>query len=98
MRDIFLRAAELIETEQSCACCYAISRLEETRGAESFFVTWLRPQEADLKGVTYDSFWMDMGCSTLDEAKDRRVLALCFAAAICDDLQPHQPCNGTGRE
>lgn len=85
---LFLDAAELIETGESWCCCYAIARLERS-GAEHeiFFSAVLAPvlgiDFTDERG-DYDAYWLRMGC-TEDEARERRVLALCFAATLAAD-------------
>lgn len=83
MRAVFLGAAELIETDQSCCCCYAISGLEWGRAAETFFTDWFKPELHELRAGDYNAFWMDIGC-TEDEARARRVFALCLAAAMAE--------------
>ena len=82
--EIFLDAAERVEQGAFC-CCYALYHAENDGATcENYFDGWFHPQRGiDYEG-RYDPYWMRMGYNADDEhgVRERRVLALCLAAAM----------------
>ena len=81
-RQLYIRAAELLDTHEENFCCLAIARVASDEQEEDFTCATLKDfyyEDAPDRAIYA---WMSHLGEDLEEGRERRVLALLFMAAI----------------
>ena len=95
---VFLKAAERVDAGARC-CCWALWGVENERAPLSrqhrdWFERTFEPTAKERRGRNcWSAFWFDIGCADT-EARERRVIALCLAAAMAKGIHEERNSNG----